>query len=273
MSADLSPARTALVTGAARGIGRALAAGLVDAGLSVALLVRDRAAGERVAHGLRGRLVGDARCGVVVADVTDADQVLAAAAEAAGALGPVDLLVNNAGVIEPREVPAWEEDPATWRSVVETDLLGPFHCVRAVVPAMVAAGGGRVITLSSGAGADDRPVYSAYCAAKAGLFRLSGNLHLAGHDVGLRSFDLSPGVVQSEMTGSMASHEGRSEWTPVQACVELAVAIARGELDAYSGRDLRAGIDTVDLLRAAAPGLDPRSRRLRVVPLHAEDDV
>lgn len=273
MSAELSPARTALVTGAARGIGRALTAGLVDAGLSVALLVRDRAAGERVAHELRGRLAVDARCGVVVADVTDAEQVLAAAAEAADTLGSVDLLVNNAAVIEPREVPAWEEDPATWRSVVETDLIGPFHCVRAVVPAMVAAGGGRVITLSSGAGADDRSVYSAYCAAKAGLFRLSGNLHLAGHAIGLRSFDLSPGVVESEMTGSMASHEGRTDWTPVEACVELAVAIARGELDAYSGRYLRAGVDTVAGLRAAAPGLGPRSRRLRIVTLHSEDGV
>lgn len=95
------------------------------------------------------------------------------------ALGPIDLLVNNAGVIETREVPIWEADPDEWWDVVETDL---------------AARRGRAVNLNSGAGAADRPVYSAYCAAKAGLFRLSGNLHLAGADLGLRAFEVSPGV-------------------------------------------------------------------------------
>ncbi len=265
------PSRTALVTGAARGIGLELAGGLVDAGLSVVLLVRDARAGERAAASLRPRLAARARCVVVVADVTDADQVQAAADRAHQAVGTVDLLVNNAGLIEPHEVPAWEEDPATWRAVLDADLLGPFHCVRALVPGMLGAGGGRVVNLSSGAGADDRPVYSAYCAAKAGLFRLTGNLHLAGHDRGLRAFDVSPGVVRTDMTGSMAIHDDRSEWTPAEAVVELVVAVARGELDAWSGRYLRAGVDTPASLHAAEPALDARSRRLRVLPVGTDD--
>jgi 3-oxoacyl-[acyl-carrier protein] reductase len=263
--------RTALVTGASRGLGRHLATGLVDAGLSLALLVRDRAAGERVAADLRPRLADGARCGVVVADVTDHAQVEAAAREAVDALGPVDLLVNNAGVIEPTEVPAWEEDPATWRTVVEADLLGPFHCVRALVPAMVAQGAGRVVTVSSGAGATDRDVYSAYCAAKAGAFRLTGNLHLAGYDRGLRAFDVSPGVVRTDMTGAMAMHDGRTEWTDPHDLVDLVVAVAAGGLDAWSGRYLRAGVDTPASLRAAETGLDERARRLRVQALGPDD--
>ena len=266
-----APSRTALVTGAARGIGLALAGGLVDAGLSVVLLVRDAEAGERAAATLRPRLAESARCVVVAADVTDAAQVAAAAVRAQEAVGTVDLLVNNAGVIEPHEVPAWEEDPATWRTVVEADLLGPFHCVRALVPPMLGAGGGRVVNLSSGAGADDRPVYSAYCAAKAGLFRLTGNLHLAGHGLGLRAFDVSPGVVHTDMTGSMAVHDDRTEWTPVASVVDLVVAVAGGGLDAWSGRYLRAGVDTTASLAAAADDLDDRARRLRVVPTGTSD--
>ncbi len=264
--------RTALVTGAARGIGLELARGLVDAGLSVVLLVRRAEAGERAAVTLRPRLAEGATCAVVVADVTDHAQVAAAVSRAREAVGPIDLLINNAGVIEPSEVPAWEEDPATWRTVLEADLLGPFHCVRAVVPSMLEAGGGRVVNLSSGAGADDRAVYSAYCAAKAGLFRLTGNLHLAGHDRGLRAFDVSPGTVRTDMTGAMGIHEHRSEWTPVHAVLDLVVAVARGELDAWSGRYVRAGIDTPASLRAAEGELDDRSRRLRVLP-HGPDDT
>jgi len=189
--------------------------------------------------------------------------------------------VNNAGVIDPVEVPAWEADPGDWWDVVETDLRGPFHCVRAVVPGMVRRGGGRVVDLNSGAGAYDRDNYSAYSAAKAGLFRIAGNLHLAGHERGLRTFELSPGVVRSDMTHAMPMHAGRTEWTPVEEVVGLAVAIARGELDAWSGCFLRAGSDTPASLRAAAESItgdakaqvpDP-SRRLTVAPYGPGDPI
>ena len=196
-------------------------------------------------------------------------------------LGSVDLLVNNAGVIDPAEVPVWEAEPQDWWDVVETDLRGPFHCVRAVVPGMLRRGGGRVIDLNSGAGARDREIYSAYCAAKAGLFRIGGNLHLAGFERGLRSFELSPNVVETDMTHSMPMHEGRSEWTPVEAVVALAVAVARGELDAWSGCFLRAGTDTPESLAAAAAELtgDPKGRvaapfrRLVVHPYGPSDPI
>jgi len=268
MTTPIPPSRVALVTGAARGLGRALATGLAAQGVSVALLGRRPAALDPVLGQVRA-------CGVegvaVEADVRSYGAVVAAVERAREALGPIDLLVNNAGVIEAVEVPVWLADPEQWWDVVETDLRGPFHCIRAVVPAMVAAGGGRVVDLNSGAGAGDRAVYSAYCAAKAGLFRLSGNLHLAGHHAGLRAFEISPGVVPTDLTASMAMHAGRTRWTPPDAVVALVRAVARGELDDWSGCYLRAGVDTPQSLTALLPARTERARRLRVVPLGPGD--
>ncbi len=269
MTPAVPPSRTALVTGAARGLGRALALGLAADGVAVALLGRRRDAlapvvAEAEEHGVRAV--------AVEADVRSWPAVERAVADAVAALGTLDLLVNNAGVVDPVEVPVWEADPQDWWDVVETDLRGPFHCVRAVVPGMLAAGGGRVVDLSSGAGARDRPEYSAYCAAKAGLARIGGAVHLAGAERGLRSFEISPGVVRTDMTASMRMHDGRTEWTAVEDVVDLVTAAARGELDAWSGCYLRAGDDTPLRLAAAGPP-GPDGRRLRVLPLGPDDPV
>jgi NAD(P)-dependent dehydrogenase (short-subunit alcohol dehydrogenase family) len=268
-------ARVALVTGAGRGIGRAIALGLGRAGLSVALLGRSPGALEDVAAEVASHGVGASWAG---ADVRDYAQVHNAVERLEAALGDVDLLINNAGVIEPVEVPVWDAGPETWWHVVETDLRGPFHCVRAVVPAMIERGGGRVINLSSGVGAGDRDIYSAYAAAKAGLFRITGSLHLAGYDRGLRAFEISPGVVRTDMTATMAAHASRTDWTPVEKVVELVVAAAAGRLDAWSGGFLRAGIDTPESLDAAElkageGGLAPSARRLGVLPYGPQDPL
>jgi 3-oxoacyl-[acyl-carrier protein] reductase len=257
---------TALVTGAGRGIGRSLALALGGAGYAVGVIGRTREPLEEVAA-LIPRAVA------VAADVRDLAAVRAAVAAVEADLGGIDLLVNNAGVIEPVEVPVWEADPGNWWDVVETDLRGPFHLVRAVVPGMLERGGGRVVDVSSGAGAGDRDVYSAYCAAKAGLFRITGNLHLAGFDRGLRAFEISPGVVRTDMTTSMAMHDGRRDWIPVEAFTDLVLAAGRGDLDAWSGGFLRAGVDTPGSLVAAAGSAAAGARRLAVVPYGPEDPL
>ncbi|WP_313663632.1 SDR family oxidoreductase [Cellulosimicrobium cellulans] len=277
----VAPARTALVTGASRGIGRAIAVGLAAAGLDVALLARDadRLAGvaDEIAA-LDGS--GAGRAVVVTVDVTDAAAVAAAVGEAEAALGSVDLLVNNAGRVD-AEVPLWEADPDEWWAIVETNVRGPFLLARAVVPGMLARGGGRVVDLNSGAGSHDMDGASAYNASKTALLRLGANLHRSGHARGLRTFEVSPGVVQTDMTASMAMHEGRTEWTPVERTVEMVVAIARGELDAFSGAFVRVTHDSPESLRGAAdeaarrgdslPG--PDARRLRVTRWGADDPM
>ena len=271
-------ARTAVVTGANRGLGRGLALGLAAGGVSVGLLGRRRDALEAVAREIRD---AGGRAVVATADVRSYEATLAAVTQVEATLGGIDLLVNNAGVVDPTEVPVWEAEPDDWWDVVETDLRGPFHCVRAVVPGMLRRGGGRGIDMTSGAGARDREVYSAYCAAKAGLFRIGGSVHLAGYERGLRSFELSPNVVETDMTHAMPMHDDRTEWTPVATVVSLAVAVARGDLDAWSGCFLRAGADTPESLAAAAAELagDAKAqvpgpfRRLVVHPYGPADPI
>ena len=265
------PARTALVTGASSGIGRELALGLAREGLAVGLLGRD--AGRLAAVAAEAEATG-ARTATATADVTDLAQVAAAVAAVEAALGPVDLLVSSAGTIESSEVPIWEADAHEWRSVVEATLLGSFHAVRAVVPGMVERGGGRVVDLNSGSGTRDADVYSAYFAAKTGLFRIGGALHEAGHARGLRALELAPGVVDTPMTRSMPVHADRTDWTDPADVVALVAAFARGELDGWSGRMVRAGKDDVATLRRLAEqGLDPDARKLRLRPYGPQDPL
>ncbi|HEV7869902.1 MAG TPA: SDR family NAD(P)-dependent oxidoreductase, partial [Modestobacter sp.] len=135
----------ALVTGASAGIGRYLAQGLAERGARVAGLARsaDRLT---VAMAEVAAATG-ARTLAVAADVTDPDAVRAAVDQVTAELGPVTLLINNAGSIDAAEVPLWEADPDQWWQVVESQVRGPFLLSRAVVPGMIAAGGGRVIGL------------------------------------------------------------------------------------------------------------------------------
>ena len=259
------------MTGASGGIGRAIAVGLARAGIAVAVHGRDA---QRLAATALALEAEGGRAEVVTADVRDFAAVDAAVKQVESVLGGLDLLVNNAGQIERDEVPVWEADPHEWRQVLEVDLLGAFHCVRAVVPGMVRRGGGRVVDVNSGAGTRDMDVYSAYNVAKTGLLRLGGGIHSGGHHLGLRSFELSPGVVDTAMTRGMAVHADRTDWTDPADVVALVLAIAAGDLDAWSGRFLRAGSDDVASLRAAAArGLDTGARTLRVRPWGADDPL
>jgi NAD(P)-dependent dehydrogenase (short-subunit alcohol dehydrogenase family) len=121
---------------------------------------------------------------------------------------------------------------------------------------------------------------SAYNASKTALLRMGSNLHLSGHARGLRTFEVSPGVVQTDLTASMDMHVGRTEWTPVERTVEMIVAVARGELDAWSGAFVRVTHDSPESLRAASaasgstdsvPG--PDARRLRVTRFGDDDPM
>jgi NAD(P)-dependent dehydrogenase (short-subunit alcohol dehydrogenase family) len=268
-------ARTALVTGASRGIGREIALGLARAGLDVALLARDAARIAAVAAEVRAL---GATAVELTADVSDPAAVRAAVGQAEDALGSIDLLVNNAGAIE-QEHPLWEADPDEWWSVFETNVRAPFLFSRYAVPGMIARGGGRVIDLASGASSHEMGGgYSAYNASKTALTRMGAGLHGDGFRHGIRVFELAPGVVRTDMSTGMTLHEGRTQWTPVERVTDVVNAIAAGELDACSGWFLRVTHDTPESLKALAAdvaqeGAAATARRLRVLPAGSHDPL
>ena len=238
----------AIVTGASRGIGRYVADALEDAGYAVE------------------------RGSTAVAPVTDRAALTAWVDEVVERHGRIDVLVNNAGVID-AEVDLFASDPDEWWGVQEVNVLGAYLMTWLVAPHMLAAGGGRVVNLNSGAARRAGGGASAYNVSKAALARLTGSTHLAGWDRGIRAFDLMPGVVRTDMTTGMDAHAGRVQWTEPGAVTELVLALVSGELDAWSGRFVRAGIDTVDSLRARAErGLTADERTL-VLALAADDPL
>lgn len=265
--------QVALVTGAGRGIGRAVAVGLAAAGMHVGLLGRTRSTLEATLRECAS--AGDAvRAVAVPADVTVADAVRAAVGTVERDLGPVDLLVNNAGRADPTEVPLWEADPNAWWQVVEANLRGPMLLSRAVLPGMIQRGGGRIVNINSGFGLRGTPTYSAYAVSKAALARLTDCLAqaLAGQPVAV--FDLSPGLVRTDMTTEMPmwADVPDEEWTPPSVVVQAVLTLASGRADALSGRFLHATADGLDdLIGRAAQLVDQDARKLRLRP-YADDD-
>lgn len=268
--------RTAVVTGAGRGIGRGLALGLARAGYAVALVGRNRDTLEAVALEISDG-PAEHEAVVVVADVSDPDAVAAAAQQiegAFGAQGGVGLLVNNAGVIEEQEKPFAEDDVAdVWR-VIEVNVRGPLLLTHALLPGMLARGGGRIVNINSGSAFRRSETYTGYGISKGALARFTTLLDAQYRDQGLRTFDLAPGVVVTDMTRAMPLHEERTEWTPVEASVDLVVGIGDGQLDALSGRFLRAGSDDLASLSTHAYDiLVADSRRLAVLPWGHDDPL
>lgn len=253
-----------MVTGAGRGIGRALALGLAAAGYDVALVGRTREHLVAVAAEIADT-AGAPRTVVVAVDLVDGPGVLRAAEQIRAELGPVGLLVNNAGVVERAEVAFADDDVEdSWR-VIETNVRGPMLLTHALLAGMLADGGGRIVNINSGAGHRGLATYTGYAISKGALARFTTQLDTQYREQGLRVFDLGPGVVRTDMTAAMPTHEGRTRWTPVEASLDLVLAIGAGELDALSGRFLRAGDDTADVLAARAYDIvvaDARTLRL-----------
>jgi 3-oxoacyl-[acyl-carrier protein] reductase len=187
--------KVALVTGASRGIGQAAAEALAQAGAAVVLAARDGAAAAKVAEGIAASGGKAAGFACDVANYEDVTRLIAATRERFGRL---DILVNNAGVIQPIG-PLWEADPKDWAKNIEINLTGAYYGVRAVLPGMLAAGGGTIINVSSGAAHRPLEGWSAYCSGKAGLAMLTRAIALETKDRGIRIFGFSPGTVDTEM--------------------------------------------------------------------------
>jgi NAD(P)-dependent dehydrogenase (short-subunit alcohol dehydrogenase family) len=130
---------------------------------------------------------------------------------------------------------------------------------------------GRIINIASGQSVRVNPDYSAYGVAKTGLLRITEALVAALDGTDVRAFDLSPGVVDTQMTRSMTMWRGRTDWTPPEHVVEFVAAIAAGELDQWSGRFMRVGVDDLDALRGITP--EDAARQLRLQPYGDTDPL
>jgi 3-oxoacyl-[acyl-carrier protein] reductase len=261
--------RTALVTGAGRGIGRGLALGLAAAGYDVGLVGRRREALDDVAAQCAGHGV---RTAVATGDLTVPGDARRVVGEIETALGGLALLVNNAGVIEDREVPFGDDDvDDVWR-VIETNVRGPLLVTHAALPGMLARGGGRVVNINSGAAHRMAAAYTGYGISKGALARFTTLLDHQYRERGIRVLDLAPGTVVTDMTASMPVHAGRTDWTDLDDVVALLLAFADGRLDRLSGRFVRAGADTPGSLVAAADSIVASDARALRLALHGPDD-
>ncbi len=253
--------QVALVTGASAGIGRHLVDDLAGRGATVVGIARTRdrltAAMTEVAAATGARTLA------VALDVTDVAAVAEAGERVLAEFGRIDLLINNAGLIDAAEVPVWEADPDQWWEVVSSHIRGAQLMARAVVPGMLSRKSGRIINLVSSMGTRAEPQYSAYSIGKTGLMRLTETLAVSLAGSGVYAFDVAPGLVDTTMTRSMPKWRDFTGWTPPSKVVELVAAIADGEVDAWSGRFLRAGVDDLDTLRSLTPDGVARQLRLR----------
>jgi NAD(P)-dependent dehydrogenase (short-subunit alcohol dehydrogenase family) len=209
----------AVVTGASRGIGLAIARALRERGARITLMAREADALQAAAVELGGDT------GWQTVDVTDAEGVAAAFARA----GTVDILVNNAG--QAASAPFGRTDAALWQRMLNVNLTGAYHCIQAALPAMVDAGWGRVVNVASTAGLTGYRYVTAYCAAKHGLVGLTRALALEVASRGVTVNAVCPGFTDTDIVAdAVANIVRKTGRTAEQARAELAAANPQGRL-------------------------------------------
>jgi len=267
--------QVAVVTGAGRGIGRAIARTLADAGASVAVFART---GGELAETVSLITSAGGEASAWTLDVTDEDAVRRAIEEVQARWGPIDLLVNNAAVSGPIG-PFWESSPADWWRVQDINVRGAILCTHAVIAAMIAHRRGRIINVVSGA----LPIayFSAYMTSKSALIRFTECLAIEAKPFGVFVFAMGPGTVRTAMSKhSLNSAEGQ-RWLPwfrrvfdqgldlpIERPARLALTLASGGHDALAGLTLTP-LDDLDSMRQALPTIDREklySLRIRTLP-------
>ena len=258
--------QVAVVTGGGRGLGRAFAEALVRAGAAVAVIARSAAEpAETVA--ILERAGGTARA--FTADISDAAAIGKAMAGIECALGPVDLLVNNAGVIGPLG-PIAETDVEAWWRTMEINLRGQLLCAQALLPGMIARKRGRIVNVASGAGATMFPNFSAYVTSKTALVRFAECLAAEVKEHGIAVFAMGPGTVRTAMAEySLNSPEGQ-KWLPwfktifdegrnlpPERAAGILLTLASGRADGLSGCFVRPD-DDLDRLIANTAEIEKR---------------
>jgi NAD(P)-dependent dehydrogenase (short-subunit alcohol dehydrogenase family) len=239
MPSDRLDGQVVLVTGGGRGIGASIARELGGAGARVAVSARTKDEVDAVAADIGGL--------ALVADVAKREDVERIVNEVESVLGPIDLLVANAGIGGP-DGATWEVDPGEWWRVQEINVLGVHLCCRTVIPGMLDRGSGRIIITASGAAYLPGSSGPAYSASKAAVARYGETLanELRGS---IPVFFFSPGLVQTEMTRSFGED---MPWTPPELAPQLVHVLASGRADALAGRYIHAEHDDIEDLISRA---------------------
>lgn len=242
--------KLALVTGASRGLGEAIARQLWGAGASLALVARDSRALEALAADLPEPSADGQRLGVFPADIGDVAQVEAAHAGVAAQLGDVDVLVNNAAIQGPLG-PLESLDFHAWKSVFDVDLFAAVRLCQLVIPGMRRKGGGKIINISGGGATGPRPDVSAYASAKTALVRLGETLaeELKGSGIDVNS--VAPGAMNTRMLEETLAagpagirreyqqaveRKQKGSGVPPEKAAELVVFLASPESDGITGK-------------------------------------
>lgn len=239
----------AVVTGGGRGIGRVISQMLGKAGAAVAVIGQAEGPLEETTEAIKA-------AGGIAApwsvDVTDGPQVTRTMAEVEAALGPITLLINNAGTNKGGG-PIWLTDPDEWWRAMEINLRGPYLCSRAVLPGMLERGTGRIINMGSAVGLRAEPMASCYSTSKAALLRLTDCTAVGVEGAGVQVFAVSPGWVWTDMTRDsekqiraidpeFAGIDDQYVFPPEDVATLIA-RLATGEADALTGRFIHVAED------------------------------
>ena len=238
--------KTAIVTGASRGIGEAAARALAEAGMHVMLAARSETDIRRIADEITSN-GGSARA--MACDVADHASVVALADATIAAFGGVDLIVNNAGLINPIARLA-DSDFEDWSRIIDVNVKGVYHGVRSVLPAMLEKGSGTIINISSGAAYGPMEGWSHYCTSKAAVLMITRAVDKEYRDHGIRSVGLSPGTVATQMQIDIkasginpVSQMDPDAHAPVEWIGQAIVWLAGAGVDNYLGEDLQLRAD------------------------------
>jgi NADP-dependent 3-hydroxy acid dehydrogenase YdfG len=230
--------KTVVITGASRGIGAEAARVFAAAGANVALIARSSDAIENLAAEIGVQAVA------LTCDVASYASVEGAIAKTKETFGSVDILINNAGVIEPIAHLA-SADPDEWGTVIDINLKGVFNGMRAVLPIMIASGVGSILTISSGAAHGPVEAWSHYCASKAAVKMLTECVHKENSADGIRVIGLSPGTVatqmQVEIKASGINPVSQLDWDvhiPADWPARALLWMCGSDADQYCGQEL-----------------------------------
>ncbi|MBU2962579.1 SDR family oxidoreductase [Citreicella sp. C3M06] len=230
--------KTVMITGASRGIGAAAARRFAAAGAKVALVARSKDAIAEIA----GEIGPDAAA--IPCEVSRYWEVEQAVQNCLTAFGSLDVLVNNAGVIDPI-APLAEADPDAWGAALDINTKGVFHGIRAALPVMLAAGGGSILTIGSGAAHRPLSGWSAYCSSKAAALMLTRAAHEEYSQSGIRAISLSPGTVATQMQKTIkasginpVSQLDWSDHIPPEWVAEALVWMCSPEADGWCGDEV-----------------------------------